>query len=159
MIFRRRLHEQEIVRLVCSAGLVPAIFALAHPSHNSDFIPSFEFSQNSRCAQSILFRTWNRRLRNCFTFLCTTSALPTAQVFDIWPAGIAGFSPQTLLAGILVCRRQCFTARCRLVESEITFSAALRFRFSPLTLSSSSSPVSRRPRDFPGRNAHARPRA
>jgi hypothetical protein len=35
MKFRRRLHEQEIVRLVCSSGLARAVFACAHPSYDS----------------------------------------------------------------------------------------------------------------------------
>ena len=48
--------------------------------------------------------------------------------FTIWPAGIAGLSPKTLLAGMLVCRRQRIIARCRLVESEINFPVMLPLR-------------------------------
>src|ERR1035441_6255856 len=66
---------------------------------------------------------------NCSAFPCAIAALPTTQVFVIWLTGIAGLSPQTLLAGICVCRRECFIARFRLVESEINFSASLPLNF------------------------------
>jgi hypothetical protein len=80
--------------------ILPTIAILA-----SILLPTLSFLKTADALNLFYSGLWYWQLRDYFTFLRKISTLPTAQVSDIRPAGIASLPPQTLLAGILVCRR------------------------------------------------------
>ena len=211
MRFRRSLNEQEIVRLVCSAGLDISIRVDGHPPSDRDScqhaVADFGSTENSKYFVFVLGRIRPWPFGNYSSFLRPITAVSPKPILDFWAGRIAGVSSETLLAGLRCSYRRGPVAGCCLAANKITFPRlcgalsqfrhALRrffrsadslvraflpqhwqladkavraplvaasprcifvFNFLP-PLSSLASPVSRRPRGFPDRNARARPHA